>query len=296
MCIVTKVVGNTMPQPYAHFDMQSKYWCFTLNNYTPEDRDRLDMLVEKGECSYLVFGDEVGESGTPHYQGYIEFPRRRRLNQVKALVSPRAHLDRRKGSGIQAAEYCKKDGRFWEYGSISVPRPGRRTDLDEIRDIIKGGGSLEQVVEEHFGSFARYHRGIKAAFSLLRNPTKKSRDPPEVYVYWGDTGTGKTRSVYDENTVEEIWVYPGNNWFDGYIGQSVALFDEFSGSSIALTTLLRILDRYPMTVPVKGDHVNWNPKKVYLTSNLDPSDWYQNAHPQHVAALRRRFTSVRHFQ
>ena len=46
-------------------------WCFTLNNYTAEEEEKL-----KGELpgvKYIVFQRERGhEKGTPHLQGYLE--------------------------------------------------------------------------------------------------------------------------------------------------------------------------------------------------------------------------------
>ena len=50
---------------------KAKQWAFTLNNYTPNDVDRLAASNEDGspavheDVAYIVFGREVGASGTP---------------------------------------------------------------------------------------------------------------------------------------------------------------------------------------------------------------------------------------
>lgn len=272
--------------------LQSKYWCFTINNYTDSELEDVKHLFPS-KLSYLIVGLERGEGQrTPHIQGYAEFKTKKRLSAVSTLLGGRAHIESRGGSAVQASEYCKKDGLFTEFGSISRCDSGRRTDLHQIQTRLNSGSSLADIAEDHFSDFIRYHKGFEK-YLLLRRPS--IREAPEVNVYWGATGTGKTRKVWDENNPHEVWVYPGCGWFDGYDGQEVALFDDFSGSEFKISELLKVLDRYPYKVRVKGGHVNWVPTKIILTSNLEPSLWYPNAHTEHVAALFRRFTNITHF-
>ena len=116
-------------------------------------------------------------------------------------------------------------------------------------------------------------------------------------VYHGKTGAGKTRSVMDNvDDPEDIYIHPGGQWFDGYDGQPIVLFDDYAGSEFKLQYLLKLLDRYPMQVPVKGGFVSFVPQEIYITSNLDPNDWYKNAHQEHVSAMFRRFTNVVNFE
>lgn len=112
-----------------------------------------------------------------------------------------------------------------------------------------------------------------------------------VIVYYGRTGAGKTRAVYDNlPNPESIYVHPGGSWFDGYDGQPIVLFDDFGGSEFKLQYFLKLLDRYPMQVPIKGGFVNFCPHEIYITSNLNPNDWYRNANAEHVRAMFRRIT------
>jgi len=53
--------------------MSSRAWCYTINNFTEEDRDGLRALT----CAYNIFGYERGDEGTPHLQGYVQFAKRR---------------------------------------------------------------------------------------------------------------------------------------------------------------------------------------------------------------------------
>lgn len=84
----------------------SKRWCFTLNNYT-EDEISSIVPVFKEYCIVALFSKEVGESGTPHLQGYFEFKTKRRPSSV--FQCKRIHFEKAIGNKQQNIEYCCKD-------------------------------------------------------------------------------------------------------------------------------------------------------------------------------------------
>jgi hypothetical protein len=274
----------------------AKNWCFTLNNYTEEDVALLDALgSELAGIKYLVYGKEVGENGTPHLQSYVSFDRRRGLAYCRSLISSRAHFEIARGSACQNAEYCKKEGDAKEFGV--VPRgQGARNDLVSVVQAIKDGASKRELLDVHPQAYARAYRMCQDALLIFG---KCRQWQPEVVVYWGETGTGKTRRAYEEATQGNngsAYLHPGGGWFDGYDGEERVIFDDFGGSEFKLTYLLKLLDRYPMRVPVKGSFVQWIPKKIWITSNYGPKDWYPNAKDEHVKALFRRFSRVVRFR
>lgn len=182
-------------------------------------------------------------------------------------------------------------GVFVEYGDISQSNQGKRTDLEELKDSLDSKRSLQDIANDHFGPFLKYQRGIIA----YRNAMATKRTwKPHVVVYWGKTGTGKTRTVHE--FCDNLYIHPGGSWFDGYDNHSQCLFDDFGGSEFKLSYLLKLLDRYPMKVPIKGGFVEWAPKEIFITSNLDPRTWFSNAHQEHVDALFRRFTFICEYQ
>jgi len=264
-------------------------WCFTLNNYTAADEQTLSTWCSSPTpiATYLCYGREVGDSGTPHLQGYAEFKGRRTLSSVRSLI-PRAHWEPRRGTSQEAATYCKKDGNFFEEGVLS--QRGRRKDLEEIRDEIKAGATEVSIAENHFSQWVVYRRSFSAYRQLIMDG---QRPVPRVEVLYGPTGTGKTRYVYHRHSTDLIWKWPGDQWFDGYSGQSVALFDDFNGE-INITRMLRVLDRYPEQVPVKGAFVHFCPRHIYITSNAHPMDWFPDASRAHIDALLRRITRMEH--
>lgn len=122
--------------------VQGKYWCFTLNNYTELEVQKLTALSYPDEIKYIVFGKEVGESGTPHLQGYVEFGKRVRYERVRDIVGLRAYVARRIGTGLQASNYCKKDDQdAYELGEITVSA--------QVRALIQGN-HLHRVIHQWY--------------------------------------------------------------------------------------------------------------------------------------------------
>lgn len=265
---------------------QAKNWCFTLNNYGDGDFDAIFTTAqeETSHVLYVIIGKEVGESGTPHLQGYISFSKRKTIGRVKAIVGNRAHVESARGKPAQAADYCKKEGTWKEWGELPKGQ-GNRSDLQVVYSQIKDGVGLREIADEFPGTVIRYHTGIKRIQQLFR---PKRESPPQIWVLWGKTGSGKTKRVWEFADGDKLWIHPGEKWFDGYDGQPAVLFDDFDGSWFKLGYLLRLTDRYPMTVPVKGGHAWWAPKTIYFTSNLKPQDWYPKGNDEHRRALMRR--------
>lgn len=264
---------------------QSKYWCFTVNNY---DQEKYEKVIEACEsATYGIVGKETGQTGTPHLQGYIIFATRKRLGQVRRIIP--GHCERAKGSPAQNKTYCSKDGDYEEFGTLPGGQ-GSRTDLLAILADIKAGKNSMAIREKHWGSYLRYSKAIENTILFYTVPRNWET---KVHVYWGETGLGKTRRAFQE-AGNEVYFHSGGQWFDGYSGGD-AIFDDYGGSEFKLTYLLKLLDRYPMRVPIKGGFVQWTPRTIWITSNRSPDDWYANAHSEHVAALRRRFSTVVHF-
>ena len=273
----------------------AKYWVFTLNNYSDDDEARIAGFSGE-DWTYVCYGRERGESGTPHLQGYLQLARKKTLAWLRRAFSPaHPHFEVARGTPDQARECCSKDGDFVEFGSFVGVTQGRRTDLARVGDRILAGAAFDDIAREFPSVILRYSRGVRELVESVRSGDRNG-EPPVLRVNWGGTGLGKTRQVFDAEP--NVWVHPGGPWFDGYAGQEAVLFDDFSGSDFKLSYLLRLLDRYRMTVPIKGGFVKWIPKRIYITSNIDPRDWCPNALHAHREALLRRlqeFGSIHHY-
>lgn len=283
-----------MNQPFKMSD-QSKYWCLTLNNPSDEECDDIidvcGLLDEDaaGHLTYIVIGFESGDCGTPHLQMYVEFGVNVRRSVVKATFGERIHAEVRKGSGEQAAAYCMKELGFVEHGRLFQPNAGRRTDLEGIRKLILKGRTELQIADAHFNQWCIYRRSFSAYRGLN---TVQRRFTTRNYVLVGRTGTGKSRLVHSISP--SLWVASDctGRWFDGFSGQEDVLFDDFDGVGANIAVFLKLMDRYPMQVPIKGGFAEWNPKRIFFTSNTQIEQWFPLATPPQFDAFKRRVTGM----
>lgn len=100
-------------QPY---NGKSRNYCFTLNNPSAQ----LDFAADP-RVTYWCYQEEIGDSGTHHFQGYIELMHPLSIRAIKRIDGmSRAHLEVRRGTAAQAKAYCQKPGGwgFLEGGTI----------------------------------------------------------------------------------------------------------------------------------------------------------------------------------
>ena len=148
--------------------MQFRNVCFTCNNYTKE---KYEYIITLHIFKYLVVGKEVGECGTPHLQGYGVLKKRTLDTKLRKLL-PGCHLEPRKGSHEQAADYCKKEDDFVEIGE--PPKQGKRSDLEEVAEKLKKGVSTTLICEENTTCYIKYYRGIEQAALKLQTSYEHS--------------------------------------------------------------------------------------------------------------------------
>jgi len=256
---------------------------WTLFNYEPY----LDKLKQyaKDECRYMIFGYEVcPDTGKRHLQGYHYYSNARAYpNRAWRKVTDLEENGRdfiSNGSPQQNYDYCSKLGDFWQFGEL--PKQGARTDWNQAVSDLQAGRDISTVVE-HQPQLLPCIRALERFQTLRLRPLNR---PVNVIVLIGEPGTGKTRWAYD--TYPDLYSKPSGHWWDGYNGQETILLDDYYGD-LPYDQLLRVCDRYPINLPIKGGYVYGQYTTVVITSNRQPERWYPE---REVNALIRRISTI----
>lgn len=260
-------------------------WCFTVNNpgaWRP--------VWNAEHMDYMCYEIEHGESGTEHVQGYVRFKARKALNTAKGLICQEAHMEKAKGNEGQNRTYCNKENGIVEHGTFDEhqgARQGQRTDLSTAIDKLRSGTSKAQVFMEHPELLVKYPAGMEKAAEMLMGEPPTARDVHNT-VLWGATGTGKTHRCMMENPNAYCTVVGPKGTFDLYSGQSVVILDEFDPNQVDIHILKTWLDKWKVQLQCRyANHwARWT--AIYITTQTNPSTWYQGNTLEDRQALMRR--------
>lgn len=224
-------------------------------------------------------------TGYRHWQIMVIFKRQVRLTQVRAIFGP-YHAEPTRSKAAES--YCHKESTRVEGTEFTLGiKPLKRNDSKDW-DLILGAaksGEFESIPADVL--IRNYGNLVKISVAHAR-PVAQER---QVRVYWGPTGTGKSRTAWEEATLDAYPKDPMSKFWDGYRGQANVVIDEFRGS-ISISHLLRWLDRYPVLVEVKGSSTVFKAERIWITSNLHPRRWYPDLDEVTYLALERRLEII----
>jgi len=280
---------------------KGRCWILTLNNPSAW----LDM-EDVQYLQYAAWQLEIGDSGTVHYQIYVNFSTNVSLHWVTSLSEFRGcHAEVRRGTKLEAVEYCTKDesrleGPFYYPNKKAVLRhasseKGRRTDIDALVEMIEREYTDAQIAEVAPVLIVKYQRGADH-LRLARSKPGRSGERIDSVVYVGPSGTGKSRRLREECPEGDLWfwVSPGK-WFDGYQGQPGLVFDEFRDTWYTYSYFLKLVDIYPFRVEKKSGTVVMKATRFRFSTNVHPKSWWSGRPgklPWEEDPLRRRLKLI----
>jgi len=269
---------------------RSNRWCFTLPNpgeWTPTwDPEQMDYLIYEWEVCPMT--------QTPHWQGYVRFKGRKRMDTVKNLLGHNSlHLEVCRGSEAENRTYCSKEGGAHEFGTYDAGagKQGRRTDIEGAADAIKQGKSMKDVAQTHSSAFIKYNKGLQAFAEILLGEPPVMRDV-HLTILWGDSGVGKSHRALI--TYPDAYVTKASkNMWDMYNGQEQVILDEFNDQVVALEDFNSWVDKWKLQLPCRYNNkwARWT--VVVILSNYDPDNWWM-FHRNRATAVRRMTPPIGH--
>jgi len=222
-----------------------------------------------------------------HYQIVIAFTSKKSLNQVKTIY-PIAHCELTKSAAANDyvfKEETRIENTQFELGVKPICR-NSKTDWETVWESAKQNEIMK--IPAHVRIMA--YKTIRTIASDYQKPIGIEK---VCNVYWGLTGTGKSHRAWQEAGIDAYSKDPRTKFWCGYDRDENVVIDEFRGG-IDIAHMLRWLDKYPVRVEKKGTSTPLYAKKIWITSNIDPRNWYTEADQATIDALIRRL-NITHF-
>lgn len=283
-----------------------KRWCFTLNN--PDGTE----VIDKEQVTYYVIGKEVGESGTPHLQGYVEMKKPVRLSAMTSLL-PRAHWEKAIGTPWQNYMYCTKDGVFHEYGTTPIkPRSETRKESKQEDDNVYAEAfecdtvreGLEVIKRKRPRDLALYGEAIERNLKRSKVVTTKSlysledfTAPPLIFdkpiLLWGDSGIGKTQYAL-AHFINPLLVSHMDQLKSLSPDHDGIIFDDMSFKHWPPESVIHLLDtEVERAINVRYGTVSIPPNTIKVFTHNTNNPFYLESTPsQQQSAIERRYRSV----
>lgn len=218
---------------------RARNWVFTYNNYTNEGVNTFTTnLQNHPSVQYYMYAHEVGESGTPHLQGYIQCSnpiKKGRL--VKMQIDPKNITNQSElnpqqniwfhsaaGSLQQNVTYCSKQEELTEWGTPKLTKSqAGQNRMAALRNDIKNGITWEEIKDKYPGHAIRYRKSIRDQISerddLLEREKLKQSLANDDLKPWQEEAIDK---LGDQSDREVLWVYDkeggkGKTWLSKYL-------------------------------------------------------------------------------
>lgn len=270
---------------------QFRNFVFTANNYTDKSVDMFNEL----KCKYIIYGKEVGDSGTPHLQGFVVFKSAKTLSAAIKCLQQCHH-----GTHVEIARtitdaitYCKKDNDFTERGipPMSQEEKGEK-GKEYYANIVSHAkrGDLTSIEDEAPDAYLRYYRTLK---EIAKDNAIRPPDLPDVCGIWiyGPPGTGKSYKA--RNDYGEYYLKETNKWWDSYQNEPTVVIDEVERDAGKYLGhyLKKWADRYAFDAEVKGSKIIIRPERIVVTSNYSIEEVFYEDNMM-CQAIKRRYEEV----
>lgn len=235
-------------------------------------------------ASYMVGQkEEAPTTGFIHWQLVVALTKKSTITGCKHHFCAQAHVELSRSAA--ANDYVQKEetavaGTRFSLGALPM-KLNSKIDWDLQWQLAKEG----KIEEMSKGVLVRSYNTIKKIKLDHMNPIYRGQQ--KAFLFWGPTGTGKSRAA--KSIYPQAFRKNGENkWWDTYTDQQEIVVEEFRGQ-LPVSLLLKYLDRESLLVETKFGGAYLNSKKWVFTSNVPIHRWYPDLDADTIAAIERRF-------
>lgn len=253
--------------------------CITWNNPDLGIDDAVKHLIRKVNPSYVVLQEEVGEQGTPHLQGYLQFIRARTFANLKKQLGAKIHFEQRMAPTAEAAAaYCKP-------GYVKTGTVGRTVEHGVFREFekrTKGQRFADAAASQAWPAFLAWGKAEDSGYLMLNLRRLREyhdamhvdivRGPHYAEYHFGVTGSGKSTMARDRAGVGFYPFAPSANgayYWGRYADQDSMVCEE--ANAVPYHHFLQVLDEGACNVNVCGSFRNIRIVRSYLCGKAWPS-------------------------
>jgi hypothetical protein len=265
-------------------------FCGTMYNMTKSEFQTY--VTDKLNIQYMIAGYETCPStGKKHIQFYIELKKKKRERTIGKILQ--CFVKQCYGTHQENVDYCTKEDRagFLEVGCRSEKSTAR--DRQTLQDR-QNKRLVRLACQSKFGEVIRRYpsyvvrsglRNLREIRSVVVENEACRRDGMMAIWLFGPPGTGKSRWARSK--------FPGayykfmDNFFQGYNGQDVIIYDDFTRQYVHEHRLLLILAEDNIRLcNLKHGHELLRHRVLIVCSMYHPAEFWEK---EELKAIERRF-------
>lgn len=282
---------------------RARNFCFTWN--TPPDNWRsilhAKFTTPVPAIKYIVGALEFAPTtGQPHVQGYVAYSNAATRAAIQQRLTG-CHISIANGTALQNRQYCLKlDSATPNPLHLTVEWGNRPLSQEEkgeagaavweaAWDSAVQGQVMDIPVKMRVSHYNTWKR-------IRLDNAPRPEDLPEGVIngiwIWGPSGTGKSHSVRQKYTRDQLYLKDRTKWWCGYNNEPVAYIEDMSKFNPELGGYFKVwADRYAFKAEGKGCHMEIRPKLLVVTSNYSMDEVW-GGQEQELEPLRRRFKVI----
>lgn len=302
--------AKTQEERNAKRNRKSKFkqWMWTVQlDHTPENWAKVLAFFKDKFWTFAAGQAETGEKeGGQHFQVYAEARKLTAWEELKGHLPGFWEPMYQAGSASKCIAYVTKletSNQEMKFTHGAPEWQAKTGGLMQAIEMIKAGASWKEVSEQCPMPAVMNYAGLTKLIQTRRQAETKMEQMPDVHVWWGQSGSGKSHSVQEaankwaQENGEKVATsvkWDGSK-LTGYSGEGAIIMQEFRGK-MPLDNFLQMTDKWADEQRVLYGTQQMNARWIGITSPTHPSKWWTWSGDDKVNQLKRRLTKIYHLK